>query len=113
MENIKYPNIEYNYSGYSGYPVYVEYFKDVKTMADLAKRIKEIPDSVLDILCHEVSMAHNICRSPDESCIRYIIENSEDDKIVEDSYNVKQCSNCGVKIGNDDVFCYNCGRKQV
>ena len=82
MENIKYPNIEYDYSGYSGYPIYAEYFKDVKTMADLAKRIKEIPDTVLDILCHEVSMAHNICRSPDESCIRYMINNSVDDNMA-------------------------------
>lgn len=82
MENIKYPNIEYNYSVYSGYPIYAEYFKDVKTMADLAKRIKEIPDTVLDILCHEVSMAHHICRSPDESCIRYMIENSENDNMA-------------------------------
>lgn len=82
MENTKYLNIEYNYSGYSGYPIYAEYFKDVKTMVDLAKRIKEIPDSVLDILCHEVSLAHHICRSPDESCIRYMIENSEDDNMA-------------------------------
>lgn len=78
MENTKYLNIEYNYSGYSGYPIYVEYFNDVKTLADFAKRVKEIPDSILDILCHEVSMAHYICRSPDESCVRYMVENSED-----------------------------------
>lgn len=82
MENTKYLNIEYDYSYYSGYSVYAEYFKDVKTMADLAKRIKEIPDSALDILCHEVSMAHRICRSPDESCIRHMIENSEDDNMA-------------------------------
>lgn len=82
MENTKYMNIEYNYMGYSGYPIYSEYFNDVKTMADLAKRIKEIPDSVLDILCHEVSMVHHICRSPDESCIQHIIENSVDDNVL-------------------------------
>lgn len=82
MENTKYLNIEYNHSGYSGYPIYAKYFKAVKTMSDLAKRIKEIPDSVLDILCREVSIAHRICRSPDESCIRYMIENAEDDNMA-------------------------------
>ena len=82
MENTKYPNIKYNYSDYSGYPIYTEYFNDVKTMTDLAERIKEIPNSVLDILCYEVSMTHHICRSPDESCIRYVLENSVDDNMA-------------------------------
>ena len=62
------------------------------------------------------SKSKYMSKKPFGDFIEYILnnnKNSEDDKIVEDSYNVKQCSNCGIKIGNDDVFCYNCGRKQV